>query len=134
MIGFEIFLLGASTVSVVDCGLLARVVGPVRAPNSSTVQDKSEFARRASAIGLGIHKTSAKLQKLAGLARRTSMFDDPANEIAELSGLIKQDIRRLNTDIAELQAASASRGGTTANNAQVPSQWPISLRTVCKTT
>lgn len=92
--------------------------GHTRAPNSSAVEDKSEFARRASAIGLGIHKTSVKLQKLAGLARRTSMFDDPANEIAELSGLIKQDIRRLNTEIAELQAASAARSAGAANNVQ----------------
>lgn len=57
------------------------------------MQQKSEFAKKAADIGLGIHKTSAKLQKLAQLARRTSMFDDPAQEIAELTGVIKQDIQ-----------------------------------------
>ena len=70
-------------------------------------------------MGLGIHKISSKLQKLGALARRTSMFDDPADEIAELSGIIKQDIRRLNAEIAELQASSASRDGGTKNNVQV---------------
>jgi syntaxin 5 len=31
-----------------------------------------------------------KLQKLAQLAKRSSMFDDPAQEVDELTGLIKQ--------------------------------------------
>lgn len=42
---------------------------------------------------MGIHSTSQKLQKLAQLARRTSMFDDPAEEINELSTVVKQDIQ-----------------------------------------
>lgn len=54
---------------------------------------QSEFARRAAKIGMGIHSTSQKLQKLAQLARRTSMFDDPAEEINELSTVVKQDIQ-----------------------------------------
>lgn len=57
------------------------------------LQQKSEFAKAASGIGMGIHKTSAKLQKLAQLAKQTSMFDDPAQEISELTGIIKQDIQ-----------------------------------------
>ena len=47
---------------------------------------QSEFARRAARIGLGIHATSQKLAKLAQLAKRTSMFDDPAAEINDLTG------------------------------------------------
>lgn len=54
---------------------------------------QSEFARRAARIGVGIHSTSQKLQKLAQLARRTGMFDDPAEEISELSTVVKQDIQ-----------------------------------------
>lgn len=60
---------------------------------SSAGGPQSEFARRAANIGLGIHSTSQKLQKLAQLARRTSMFDDPAEEINELSTVVKQDIQ-----------------------------------------
>lgn len=67
---------------------------------------QSEFARRAAQIGLGIHSTSQKLQKLAQLARRTSMFDDPAEEINELSTLVKQDIQALNQAISDLQTFS----------------------------
>ena len=54
---------------------------------------QSEFSRRAADIGHGIHRTSLKLAKLAQLAKRTSMFDDPANEVEELTGMIKQDIQ-----------------------------------------
>ena len=71
------------------------------------IQQHSEFARKAAEIGHQIHKTSVKLQKLAQLAKRTSMFDDPAQEVDELTGIIKQDIQVLNSAIAELQRISA---------------------------
>ena len=61
----------------------------------------------ASRIGHGIHGTSQKLERLAQLAKRSGMFDDPAREIAELSAVIKQDITALNTAIAELQNHAA---------------------------
>ena len=67
----------------------------------------SEFAKMSSRIGHGIHGTSQKLEKLTALARRSSMFDDPAREIAELSAVIKSDITALNTAIAELQNRAA---------------------------
>jgi syntaxin 5 len=63
----------------------------------------SEFARRAGKIGMGIHSTSQKLQKLAQLAKRTSMFDDPAEQINELATVVKQDIQALNQSISDLQ-------------------------------
>ena len=72
------------------------------AATKQAVQQQSEFARKASQIGLSIHKTSAKLQKLALLAKRTSMFDDPTQEIDELTGIIKQDKRRATGHVAAL--------------------------------
>eukprot|EP00775_Hariotina_reticulata_P005754 gene5754-5994_t len=74
-----------------------------------SVQQQSEFARKAADIGLSIHKASLKLQKLAQLAKRTSMFDDPALEIDELTGIIKQDIQGLNLAIADLQRISRAK-------------------------
>lgn len=71
------------------------------------LQQHSEFARRAAEIGHAIHRTSLKLQKLAQLAKRSSMFDDPAAEVDELTGIIKQDIQAMNSSIAELQRLSA---------------------------
>lgn len=72
----------------------------------AAIQLKSEFSKKASEIGLGIQKTSAKLQKLAQLAKRTSMFDDPAQEINEITGIVKQDIQMLHKSIADLQQIS----------------------------
>lgn len=72
---------------------------------------QSEFARRASKIGLQIHSTSQKLAKLAQLAKRTSMFDDPEREIAELTTVIRQDITALNGSLAELQSISVGQDG-----------------------
>lgn len=73
------------------------------------VQQQSEFAKKASQIGLSIHTTSMRLQKLAQLAKRTSMFDDPTREIDELTGIIKQDIQGLNLAIADLQRVSGKK-------------------------
>jgi syntaxin 5 len=82
----------------------------------AAVAQRSEFARRASALGLAIHRTSAKLQRLAALAKRTSAFDDPSREIDELTGAIKGDIQGLNAGIRELQALG--RRGIAADNRQ----------------
>ena len=70
----------------------------------------SEFAKMSSRIGHGIHGTSQKLERLAQLAKRGGICDDPAQEIAELSAVIKQDITALNTAIAELQNRAAGCG------------------------
>ncbi|KAK9147327.1 hypothetical protein Scep_006084 [Stephania cephalantha] len=69
----------------------------------SGVSIQSEFNKRASKIGYGIHQTSQKLAKLAKLAKRTSVFDDPTVEIQELTAVIKQDITALNSAVVDLQ-------------------------------
>ncbi|XP_065850471.1 syntaxin-32 [Euphorbia lathyris] len=69
----------------------------------SVVAIQSEFNKRASKIGFGIHQTSQKLSKLAKLAKRTSVFDDPTMEIQELTSVIKQDITALNSAVVDLQ-------------------------------
>ncbi|XP_073124944.1 syntaxin-32-like [Henckelia pumila] len=78
----------------------------------SAVAMQSEFNRRASKIGLGIHQTSQKLSKLAKLAKRTSVFDDPTVEIQEITAVIRQDITALNSAVVELQLLSNSRNET----------------------
>ncbi|KAH6774249.1 syntaxin of plants 32 [Perilla frutescens var. hirtella] len=78
-------------------------------PPRSAIAMQSEFNRRASKIGFGIHQTSQKLAKLAKLAKRTSVFDDPTMEIQELTALIKQDITALNSAVVDLQLLSNSR-------------------------
>ncbi|KAK4579455.1 hypothetical protein RGQ29_029214 [Quercus rubra] len=71
----------------------------VAAANSS----RSEFNKKASRIGLGIQETSHKITRLAQLAKRSTMFDDPIVEIQELTSLIKNDITALNVALSDLQ-------------------------------
>ncbi|KAF3447217.1 hypothetical protein FNV43_RR12397 [Rhamnella rubrinervis] len=75
----------------------------------SAIAIQSEFNRRASKIGYGIHQTSQKLAKLAKLAKSTSPFGDPMMEIQELTAVIKQDITALNSAVVDLQLLSNSR-------------------------
>lgn len=96
---------------------LRKSVSSQNGPSSSSKADEqrsavalqSEFNRRASKIGLGIHHTSQKLAKLAKLAKRTSVFDDPTMEIQEMTAVIKQDITALNSAVVDLQLLSNSR-------------------------
>ncbi|KZT55032.1 t-SNARE [Calocera cornea HHB12733] len=67
-------------------------------------KEKSEFARMAGSIGNDISSTTLKLNKLAQLAKRKTLFDDRPVEISELTYIIKQDIANLNRQIAQLQS------------------------------
>ncbi|GLT49540.1 hypothetical protein SLA2020_230900 [Shorea laevis] len=78
----------------------------------SAIAHQSEFNRRASKIGFGIHQSSQKLAKLAKLAKRTSVFDDPTMEIQELTAVIKQDITALNSAVVDLQFFCSARNET----------------------
>nr|XP_043624800.1 syntaxin-32-like [Erigeron canadensis] len=80
--------------------------GVVRASNEgsrSKAAFQAEFNKRAAKVSYGIHHTSQKLAKLAKLAKRTSVFDDPTMEIQELTAVIKQDITALNAAVVDLQ-------------------------------
>ncbi|XP_009344607.2 syntaxin-31 [Pyrus x bretschneideri] len=74
-------------------------------PSKSLAPDSSgsEFNKKASRIGLGIQETSQKIARLAQLAKRSSMFDDPTMEIQELTALVKNDITTLNVALTDLQ-------------------------------
>ncbi len=95
---------------------------------------QSEFASHAARIGQGIHKTSQKLLKLSQLAKRTSKFDDPAEEINELSGLIKKDIQALNMAIADLQNRTASSREASAQSINHSHTVVVSLQSRLKDT
>ncbi|GAA5910225.1 hypothetical protein JCM5296_007226 [Sporobolomyces johnsonii] len=77
------------------------------APKGKNAQ-RSEFARMAAKIGKDIQQTTGKLEKLAQLAKRKTLFDDRPVEISELTYIIKQDIAALNQQIAQLQVFTQS--------------------------
>lgn len=72
-----------------------------KAPLSATSY-LPEFNKKASRIRLAIHEASKKIARLAKLAKKSSIFDDPAREIEELIALIKNDITALNIAISDL--------------------------------
>jgi len=69
--------------------------------NGRTVQP-SHFTLLSRQIGKDISNTFNKLEKLAILAKRKSLFDDKPVEIQELTYIIKQDINNLNQQITNL--------------------------------
>ncbi|KAK1297990.1 Syntaxin-31 [Acorus calamus] len=70
---------------------------------AAVVAARSEFNKKASRIGLGIHQISQKIGRLSKLAKRSSIFDDPVMEIQELTMLIKNEISAINVALSELQ-------------------------------
>ncbi|KAI8904073.1 t-SNARE, partial [Gorgonomyces haynaldii] len=74
----------------------------VHTPLLPKVSSKSEFTQAASVIAKEINQTMSKLQKLAQLAKKKSLFEDRPIEINELIYIIKQDIAKINAQIGQL--------------------------------
>ncbi|KAL6503746.1 Syntaxin [Orobanche gracilis] len=69
----------------------------------AVIPDRSEFNKKASRVGLRIHQTSQKIDRLSNLTKRSSIFDDRSKENEDLSALIKNEITTLNIAISDLQ-------------------------------
>ncbi|XP_076221846.1 syntaxin 5 [Nomia melanderi] len=67
------------------------------------LQSYSNFMMIAKNIGKNIASTYTKLEKLALLAKRKSIFNDRQMEIEELTNIIKTDLKSLNYQIGKLQ-------------------------------
>lgn len=70
------------------------------------LQGYSNFMMIAKSIGKNIASTYTKLEKLALLAKRKSIFNDRQVEIEELTNIIKTDLKSLNHQIGKLQELS----------------------------
>ncbi|KAJ4286075.1 Integral membrane protein SED5 [Kalmusia sp. IMI 367209] len=78
--------------------------------NGTSAQRKhSEFQRSANEVARGITGTMAKLERLAQLARRKTLFDDRPVEIDELTFVIKQDMAQLSRQIQDLQSLTSKQ-------------------------
>lgn len=77
---------------------------------------KSEFARAAAQIGRDLNSVVVRLQSLAKLAKRKSLFDDKPMEINSLISEIKQEIAKLNANIGQLQAWQRTKLQNNRNN------------------
>lgn len=67
------------------------------------IQSYSNFMMIAKSIGKNIASTYTKLEKLALLAKKKSIFNDRQIEIEELTNIIKTDLKSLNHQIGKLQ-------------------------------
>jgi len=85
--------------------------GVVKSQKHAALQQRSDFTKIAKRIGRDLANTFAKLEKLAMLAKRKSLFDDKPLEIQELTYIIKEDINSLNKQIAQLQEVARSQHG-----------------------
>mmetsp|Transcript_6781 Transcript_6781/g.9369 ORF Transcript_6781/g.9369 Transcript_6781/m.9369 type:complete len:316 (-) Transcript_6781:22-969(-) len=92
----------------------------------SRLHPRTEFAIIAAQIGKDIAETTGNLEKLAKLAKKTSLFDDPTFEIQELTTVINQDIKNINSQISYLQEAQKK------NNARKTKQAENHCQTVVK--
>lgn len=71
----------------------------------------SEFFAAASSISKEINTTSEKLQRLAQLCQKKSIFDDHTTKIQELTYIIKQDLAHITEEVGNLQSSSAKASG-----------------------
>jgi syntaxin 5 len=52
------------------------------------------------------------------VAKRRALFDDPAEEINEMTAIIKQSITHLSTEVSDLKARASTDGGTNQQSKQ----------------
>jgi len=87
-----------------------------KARPSKPLSSKSEFAQIAAQIGKQTHETTQKLVRLTQLARKpVSLFDDPEEEINDLTSTIKEDIQSINQQIVLLQQLKTNARTKQAN-------------------
>ena len=80
------------------------------APSCRSRPAKSPFGAGALRVGRALFELEGRAARLSRLASRSSLFDDPAQEIAELSALIKGQMGSIGNALGQLDGAAA-RGG-----------------------
>jgi uncharacterized protein YaiE (UPF0345 family) len=71
---------------------------------------------------------------LYAVAQRRSLFDDPAEEINEMTAIIKQSITHLSTEVTDLKVRASTDGGTNKQSKQHSTGVINSLQQTLKTT
>lgn len=89
------------------------------APVQSPPRAKSNFTTHSAEVRKYLNATTTKLERLAKLATSKSVFDDPTQEIEELSFVVKDDIKMLHARVAELQRTINAKSKGTADNDQI---------------
>lgn len=82
-----------------------------RPPSSRPRPQRTAFGAASSRVGQAIHELQGRVTRLARLAGKTSLFDDPAVEIADISSLVKSQLGALGPSVEAL-ARGGRPGGT----------------------
>jgi hypothetical protein len=73
-----------------------------RAPTPRPKPQRTTFGAASSRVGQAIHKLDSRIGRLSKLASKSSMFDDPVVEIAEISALIKGQLGAIGQSVEAL--------------------------------
>ncbi|XP_011863863.1 PREDICTED: syntaxin-5 [Vollenhovia emeryi] len=100
----------ANAIRSMQSRTVARTAASLQNPRRARqIQSYSNFMMIAKNIGKNIASTYAKLEKLALLAKKKSIFNDRQLEIEELTNIIKTDLKSLNLQIGKLQELGKSQ-------------------------
>ncbi|KAL0116742.1 hypothetical protein PUN28_009986 [Cardiocondyla obscurior] len=100
----------ANAIRSMQSRTVARTAANLQNPRRARqIQSYSNFMMIAKNIGKNIASTYAKLEKLALLAKKKSIFNDRHKEIEELTNIIKTDLKSLNLQIGKLQELGKSQ-------------------------
>ncbi|XP_029669201.1 syntaxin-5 [Formica exsecta] len=100
----------ANAIRSMQSRTVARTVANLQNPRRARqIQSYSNFMMIAKNIGKNIASTYTKLEKLALLAKKKSIFNDRQMEIEELTNIIKTDLKSLNLQIGKLQELGKSQ-------------------------
>ncbi|KIH61040.1 Syntaxin [Ancylostoma duodenale] len=88
--------------------------GFVQPTKKEILNDSVQFNQLAKRIGRDLSQTCAKMERLAEMAKKKSLFDEKS-DMDHLSRIVKEDITGLNKQIAALQEFSRRRSGGAKN-------------------
>lgn len=83
---------------------------PLAKRKETVYSARMNINRLAAEIGKDTHATARKLEVLTRLAQSKSLFDDPADKIEELTGIIKMDIQAIRGKLQKMEAMVAAQG------------------------
>ena len=92
------------------------------APTPRPRVPKSRFGTMASRIGRALMEVEGRTDRLARLSSKSSLFDDPGAEIAELTSLLKQELASVGASIEALHTSKPS-GRQLTPHAETVLQW-----------
>ena len=92
------------------------------APTPRARTPKSQFGNMASRIGRALAEVEGRTDRLARLSTKSSLFDDPGAEIAEITTLLKQELASIGASIEALHSCKPA-GRQMAPHAEAVLGW-----------